>query len=179
MRLLWWAFAAIAVVVIVVAMVGALLPHDHVVSRTILLAASPDRVRDLIVDVQRYPSWRSGITRVVTQLPPLSEGPRIRWREFSREESLGFAMDASQPRQLVTRIADEALSFGGSWIFDLAPADEGTSLTITEHGEVHNPIFRFVSRILMGHTKSIDRYAADLALKLNTPRSVNAPVPGS
>ena len=82
MRLLWWVLAAIALIVIVVAVVGALLPHDHVVSRTILLAASPDRVRDLIVDVQRYPSWRSGITRVVTQLPPLSDGPRIRWREF-------------------------------------------------------------------------------------------------
>ncbi len=179
MRLLWWVLAAIAVVVIVVAVVGALLPQDHVVSRTILLAASPDRVRDLILDVQRYPSWRSGITRVVTQPPPLSEGPRIRWREFSREESLGFSMDASQPRRLVTRITDEALSFGGSWIFDLAPADEGTSLTITEHGEVHNPIVRFVSRFLMGHTKSIDQYAADLALKLNAPVSVTAPVPGT
>ena len=108
MRLLWWVLAAIALIVIVVAVVGALLPHDHVVSRTILLAASPDRVRDLIVDVQRYPSWRRGITRVVTQLPPLSDGPRIRWREFSREESLGFTMDASQPRRLVTRITDDS-----------------------------------------------------------------------
>jgi hypothetical protein len=65
-------------------------------------------------------------------------------------------------RRHVDRIADPSLPFGGRWIYDLASDGSGTALTITEEGEVYNPVFRFVSRFIMGHTRTIDRYIADL-----------------
>jgi len=62
----------------------------------------------------------------------------------------------------VTRIADPKLPFGGTWTYELSPAPERTSLRITEDGEVRNPVLRFVSRFVLGHTATIDRYLADL-----------------
>ena len=50
-------------------------------------------------------------------------------------------------------------------ISDLAADGEGTLLTITERGEVYNPIFRFVSKFLMGQTKSMDEYLRALGRK--------------
>ena len=47
-------------------------------------------------------------------------------------------------------------------VAELAADGGGTRLTITEDGEVYNPLFRFVSRFIMGHTSSIDRYLADV-----------------
>jgi hypothetical protein len=39
----------------------------------------------------------------------------------------------------------------------------GTELTITENGEVYNPLFRFVSRFIMGHAATIEKYQRDVA----------------
>ena len=43
---------------------------------------------------------------------------------------------------------------------------EVTSLTVTEDGEVQNPLFRFVSRFIMGQTATIDQYLRALGRKL-------------
>jgi hypothetical protein len=51
------------------------------------------------------------------------------------------------------------LPFGGRWEFDITPAGADASrVTITERGWVSNPIFRFVSRYVMGHTASLEAY---------------------
>jgi hypothetical protein len=77
-------------------------------------------------------------------------------------------------RRLVTRIADPSLPFGGGWTFDLIAANDATpgapnastTLRITEDGEVYNPIFRFVSRFVMGHHATIDAYLRDVGTRL-------------
>jgi hypothetical protein len=62
-------------------------------------------------------------------------------------------------RMLVGRIANTDLPFGGAWTYELTPAGEGlTTLRITEDGEVYNPIFRFVSRFVMGHEATMKQY---------------------
>jgi hypothetical protein len=67
------------------------------------------------------------------------------------------------PVRLVTRIADKNLPYGGSWTFELAPEGTGTRVTITENGEVYNPLFRFLSRFVFGHTATMDEYLASLS----------------
>lgn len=64
------------------------------------------------------------------------------------------------------RIADPNLPFGGTWTYDLVPGDQACSLTVTEDGEVYNPLFRFVSRFIIGHTATIDSYLKALQTKL-------------
>jgi hypothetical protein len=43
-------------------------------------------------------------------------------------------------------------------------------LRITEDGEVYNPVFRFVSRFVMGHTATMDKYLADVGKAIDDRR---------
>lgn len=51
------------------------------------------------------------------------------------------------------------------WIL-IVPDGSGSRLTITENGEIYNPVFRFVSRYVIGQTSTIDKYLTDLAPRL-------------
>lgn len=151
--------------VALVAIVGALLPKAHVASRTVRLNAPPERVWQAITDVQSFASWR-GVKSA--EVLPARDGHRV-WREVDEHgQAITFeVVDELAPRRLVTKIADRDLPFGGSWTYELVPADAGTQLTITENGEVYNPIFRFVSRFVMGHHATIDAYIAALTRKVS------------
>jgi hypothetical protein len=67
-------------------------------------------------------------------------------------------------------IADSTLPFGGKWTYELTPSGTGTMLRITEDGEVYNPVFRFVSRFVMGHTATMDKYLADVGKAIDDRR---------
>lgn len=78
---------------------------------------------------------------------------------------------ASERRgHFVAYIADRGLPFGGSWDYRIEPDGTGSKLTITENGEVYNPSFGFVSRYLMGHTATIDKHLAALAVKTGSTK---------
>jgi hypothetical protein len=63
---------------------------------------------------------------------------------------------------MVTVIVDKNLPFGGSWTFELKAEAAATTLTITENGEVYNPLFRFMSKFIFGHTATLEKYLQDL-----------------
>ena len=145
-------------------LVGTMLPQDHTASRTAHLTQSPDHVWATITDVAAFPSWRSEVDSV-TQLAP-HDGKMV-WREISKHQNkLTYEAETSvPPEHLVTRIVDKGLPFGGSWDFAISPDGEGSKISITEKGEVYNPVFRVVSRV-MGQTPSIDAYLTALAARL-------------
>jgi hypothetical protein len=93
---------------------------------------------------------------------------RARWLEAGGDGEILFErVEAVPAERLVTRIADPGLPFGGTWTYELADAEladagQGTRLRITEDGEVYNPAFRFISRFVLGHGRTIERYLADL-----------------
>jgi hypothetical protein len=70
-----------------------------------------------------------------------------------------------RPSLLVARIADPSLPFGGTWTYRIAPAAGGSDLAITEDGEVYNPIFRFMSKFVFGHTATLDTFLRNLQAK--------------
>jgi uncharacterized protein YndB with AHSA1/START domain len=169
-----WALIVIGVVAAILAIVvivGALQPRDHVVTMTARIAAPPNAVWTTITDASAFPSWRRDVTSV-DRLPVTPTGPS--WREHSRSGTLTMVVDsADPPHRLVTHIADVGLPFGGRWIYDIAPDNAGGSfVTITEQGSVYNPVFRFVSRFIMGHTATIDAYLRALGRKFG-----NEPTP--
>lgn len=156
--------AAIVAIVLVVTVVGMMLPQGHVASVTRHYDAQPDVVWSLITNRERFPEWRSDLRSV--QLLGDVKGKQ-RWKEQSKHDAVTMEItEAETDRRLVTRIADENLPFGGTWTFDLMPDGSGTNLTITERGEVYNPIFRFVSRFVMGHTATLKTYQEDAARAL-------------
>jgi uncharacterized protein YndB with AHSA1/START domain len=155
----------VAVIVVIVA-IGYLLPQGHVATRERTYRATPDAVFAAITTPASYPEWRSGVKKV-EMLP--SVGGKTSFKESGSDGDITFVIDeAVPPRRVVSRIADKSLPFGGSWTYELAPAAEGTRLSITENGEVYNPLFRFMSRFVFGHTATIDKYMDDLERRVAT-----------
>lgn len=80
-------------------------------------------------------------------------------------------VEHTAPSRMVTRIADNKLAFGGTWTITVAPAAGGSIVTIREDGFVKSLLFRFVSRFIMGHTRTVDRFLKDLAAQYSQPVS--------
>jgi uncharacterized protein YndB with AHSA1/START domain len=163
MRWLVLALGAVAAVALVVTIVGAALPRTHVAARAARVPASADAVWAALTDVAAYPSWRDDV-RAVEQLPP--RDGRAAWREDSRHGRITYEVRAATPpASLTTAIADPDLPFGGRWTFTLTPDAGGTRVVVVEDGEVRNPLFRFMSRYVFGHTATMDAYLRALGRK--------------
>ena len=155
-----WALIITGVVVafaVFIVVVGALLPRDHVATLSARISAPPTAVWAAITDPSGFTTWRSDVTRI-EMVGSTPSGPS--WREHSRHGAITMVIEVAEPpRRLVTRIADENLPFGGRWEFDIEPdGDSSSRVVISERGSVYNPVFRFVSRFVMGHTQGINRY---------------------
>ena len=162
-----WVLIVVAVLVIVAAVVwliGSQLPQGHSASRQAQLPVPPETVWTTITDIQAFPSWRPDVKRVMT-LPDV-EGRR-HWIEDTRNGQLPLVVERSDPpRLLVLRIADPNLPFGGTWTYEIAATSGGSTLTITENGEVYNPVFRFMSRFVFGYEGTMKGYLGNLEKKL-------------
>ena len=147
--------------VVIIIVVGAMLPRDHVASVAAKIAAPPTAVWSAIVQPEAFPTWRGDVRRV-EMLTSTANGPS--WREHTRNGTLTMGIEQSEPpRRVVTRILDQNLPYGGVWEYDIAPdGANGSRVTITERGWVSNPVFRFVSRFVMGQTSSMDAYLRSL-----------------
>jgi len=140
-----------------VAWFGARLPVAHVATRSIVLPVPPDTVFAAITNFASTPSWRPDVQRV--DLVADGPGGHPRFTEISRSGSLTMEVALVEPpARLVTRIVGDDLPFGGAWSYRIDPDGPGSRVTITEHGEVYNPVFRFISRYVMGHATTLETY---------------------
>jgi uncharacterized protein YndB with AHSA1/START domain len=155
----------LALIVMVVLLVGWTLPVGHRVTREATYPATPGQVFKLITDVKSFPQWRPSVKEVEV-LPPVDG--RSQFRETGKDGKILYQIDSIAPNEyLITRIADRSLPFGGKWTYQLTSRGDSTNLSITEDGEVYNPVFRFVSRFVFGHTATMDRYLSDLSRRIN------------
>lgn len=166
-----WTLITLGILVAVIgvmAIIGTLLPAGHRASRTVTLSAPPESVFAVITDVERYPEWRSDV-KEVSRLTA-ADGA-MRFEEKGRQGTVPYRVtEHVLPSRWVVRIDDPSLPYGGSWTYELRPESTGTSLTITEDGEVYNPIFRFLSRTVFSTSATIEAYQAALLTRL-APRS--------
>jgi len=166
------AVGALAAAVVAVVLEGRRLPVEHQASRCLRLRQSPHSVWGTLTDIDGFTAWRPSLARV-ERLPEVAG--RMRWREHEGRGKITFeAVEAAPPQRFTTRIADPSLPFGGTWTYVITPTPEGCTVTITERGEVYNPIFRFVSRYIMGHTATIDRYLKALAARFGEDAAVES-----
>src|SRR5690348_8252306 len=165
MRVALIVVGSLVALIAIVAVIGALLPVKHQVTREATFKISADKLFALISSPLDFPKWRTGVKSV--ELLPTGGGPP-KWTEVSSDGTITFAVTQSIPGvELVTTIADKSLPFGGSWTYVLAPAGGGggsdsTTLRITEDGEFYNVFFRFMSRFVFGHASTIERYLEDV-----------------
>lgn len=161
--------ALVAFVILIVA-IGAMLPKQHTASRTVELRATAEQVFALISGPQ---DWRTDLK----EYKFFDERTRHMVRESDKHgQTITYEIVQSQPPSLLKRtIADKNLPFGGSWTWKIVPQGSGCSVTITEDGEVYNPVFRFVSKFIMGHTRTIDSYLAILSRALEDSAQARTP----
>lgn len=164
----------LAALIALVAVIGVMLPRDHVATVTAHIAAKPEEVWATITTPAAFPEWRTDVKRVEL-LPTTPTGPS--WREHGSNGAITFVADVWEPpKRFVGRIADTGLPFGGSWEYRVEPdGPTATRVTITERGSIYNPIFRFVSRFIMGYTGTMKGYLNALARRFGgetTPTEV-------
>ncbi len=164
-RYLVMAVVGLVVVLAMVLLVGSYLPVKHQATREATYRATPAQLFALIRNVDDYPSWQKSVSKV--EVLPVVEGKQ-RFRETNNGQAITYELgDIVPDKRMVSRIVDDKLPFGGSWTYELTPGQSAntTTLRITENGEVYNPIFRFVSRFVMGHTATIDKYLEAVATR--------------
>jgi len=163
MRIIMLLLAVVAGLALIVVATGYLLPVQHVVTVAAHVPATPEQVWDAVTDVAAYPKWRGDVTSVA-MMP--SDSGHVAWREHGKNDAISFAIEqAERPRRLVTRITDTSLPFGGTWEYIITPDGTGSRVQITEQGEVYNPVFRFVSRFIMGHTATARAFLTSLGAR--------------
>lgn len=164
-RLRWVAIPAGALLLAaaVVTGVGYALPLAHTATVSVELPAAPEEVWGLIRDLEGTASWRPGVRRVSRVAGAAGEV----WEEHNQFGPIRYRVEAEEPPvRLVLRIVDNP-DFGGTWTYELAPAGSGTRLSITENGEIYSPLFRFISRFVMGYDGTMREYARALQRRLS------------
>jgi Polyketide cyclase / dehydrase and lipid transport len=160
MRWIIWIVVALAVIVGLVALIGSQLPKAHSVTRTTRVKLPPDALYTLLSDVDNYRTWRPDVKALARQ--PDRDGRPAWVEEMASGKIAMFFERMDRPSLLVARIADPTLPFGGAWTYRITPVPDGSELSITEDGEVYNPIFRFMSRFVFGHTATLDAFVRHL-----------------
>ena len=163
-----WIVIVVGLLVVLVALVvviGVMLPKNHLVSRSSHFRQPPQAIWGAITGP---PDWRPDI-RSFEKLPT-RDGHRS-WKEIDKDgQAIAYeSVEETEPHRLVTKIADPKLPFGGTWTFEIEPQQDGSQVAITEAGEIYNPIFRFMSRFVLGYSGSIDTYLKALHAKLGEP----------
>jgi len=155
---------AVTLLVVIIALIGAMLPKAHIVARTARIAMPPDALYTLLADITQYQSWRPDV-KSLQRLPDKNGMPA--WVEESNGMKIPMRFERMErPSLLVGRIDTDELPFSGAWTYRITPAGTGASdLTITEDGAVRNPIFRFMSRFVFGHYATMDAFLKNLAAR--------------
>lgn len=163
MRIVVVLLAVVVGLGLVVVLVGMMLPVKHEATVSAAIPATPDAVWAVLTDPASYPKWRGDVTAVEILA---ADSGHVAWREQGKNGAISYVIErAEPPRRLVTRISDKSLPFGGAWEYELTPDGTGSRVRITEHGEVYNPLFRFVSRFIMGHTATVSAYLKALGAR--------------
>lgn len=162
-RILSYVLAGVAFAALAIVVTGFFLPREHSASVRAHYNTPPQQIYEAIVDVAAGSAWRTGLDSVQI----LKQAP-LKWREFASWGNLTMVLDeATSPSRIVSRIADTSEGFGGTWTYEIVAEGTGSAVTITEEGEVYNPLFRFMSKFVFGHYKSLETYTTDLGGKFN------------
>jgi hypothetical protein len=143
MKWMVWTAGALLATVGIVTLVGYFLPVAHEAARSAEFNKPPDAVYALISRLESYSAW---------------------WPENEIEVEV---VEAAPPRRFVTRIVGES-AFGGTWTWDIEPTATGSRATITERGEIYNPIFRTLARFVFGYTSAMESCLAAAQRRLAT-----------
>lgn len=169
MKLTFIMVGIVAGLFVLTVIIGLLLPRGHIAARTARFKRPLLEVWQAITDHENEPSWRTDL-KSKKRVADIHGHPV--WLEVhQRGDNLTLETVLSQPprdgrARFVGRIADDKLPFSGTWTYELkSEGDDACTVTITEDGEVHNPVFRFIAYFIMSNTSTIEKYLKMLAAR--------------
>ncbi len=171
MKLLLFVLFGLACLVTLLWGVGLLIPPNHVASRSVHLARSPEVVWEVVSDLSGFDRWAPEVTGA-TRLADRNGHPV--WAMQGKWAMPLEVEEISPPERMVTRIADPKLPFGGTWTWEIAPAGNGCLVTLTERGEIKSAFFRTLSRFVFGYTSTLDSYLKALGKRFDEDVSPTA-----
>lgn len=163
---MWWLllfFGSLFGLLILMTLIGLLLPRRHRAARYRVFTASPERVYAAVYDMEAAPSWRKDVRRA--ERLPDRNGNEV-WREMTARGPLITELtELIRGEKIVRKVVDNP-SFGGTWTYTITPEGHGARLTITEDGEIRNPLFRFMGNVFFSMTSTMEKYFDALAVHL-------------
>lgn len=164
--------ALIVAVLALITAIGWKLPAEHRIAREAELPHGPDTVWTAISDFRALPAWMPGIRRV-HKLDAI-EG-RERWLYETAEGDMTIeVVTRAAPTELTIRSVSSDFAFGGTWTHRISPANAGSWVSVTEHGWISNPFFRFMYRYVFAHATTPDEALAALKRYLDGPAQISA-----
>lgn len=163
MKILLYGLAIILLLFGAVYVIGLMMDVSHIATVQRKIPLSQGHTWTLITNFKDYPSWRSDVRSVVVE-------DDNHWTEInSYDDEVKYQLEIVEAGKAVqTRIMNDDLPYGGYWTIQLARDGNGTSVTITEHGEVYNPFFRFMSKFVFGHEATMNEYLNNLSKYRNS-----------
>jgi hypothetical protein len=174
MGILGWSLTAVGLLAglaSVATIAGCLVPRGHVATRTLALRQSPESVWAVLRDGESWPSWWGLLKAVERQ----TEGGREQWR-LDYKDGNRFVLDvveATAPWHMALKIDDVKKLFEGRWVYDVDAVEGGSRVTLTEHGEITNPLIRLMARMMMDPHMYIDMHLKALAAKFGETPVLN------
>ncbi|GAN05852.1 hypothetical protein MAM1_0103c05328 [Mucor ambiguus] len=161
--------------------IGTLIPASHIVSRSVNLKLSSQKLWNILIDVSSYPKWQPKVEKVTVQE---EKGQQTVFVEHStRKRHTVIIHHQRAPYKCLLRILEERPSidgqkkiptFSGSWTFEITQdkeAEDQVTLRITEQGVIKKPIVRVTHMLLFGFHRRIDRFINDLQALVTSEES--------
>jgi len=173
--------AALLVVVVVITIYGATLPLKHAAASMARYKQTPEALWAAISDIPGLVTWRRGVTGVERQ--PDRDGHPV-WLVHDDHHAMPLIVAETEPNKWLKTVipADADLPFGGTWAWQISPADEATVVTIIEEGEIYNPLFRALADLVFGYHGTLNETLEDLGRKFGEevhPEPVPQAVPAN
>lgn len=134
--------------------IGAMLPREHRVSRSINVAAPQADVWAVIEDIDHIHDW-------LPELSPLDrltdqDGLRV-YEGMQGREPLTLTITEEEPTdRLVAKFEWVSNAQGAVWTLELASSELGTEVSLTEEGFIQAPPVRLYKTMTDGHEQALD-----------------------
>ena len=151
--------AVLATVIAIVAIfgllsVGAMLPREHVVSRSIDIAAPQTDVYAVIEDVDHLHDWLADLSPLDRM--PDDQGQRV-YQGLQGSEPVQITVkEEDGSSRLIAEFVLESNARGATWTLELDSTELGTSVSLTEEGFIQAPPVRLYWTMTDGHEASLD-----------------------
>jgi len=165
---LWVMIAVVGLgaVTVGLAIWGARLPETHTVTISRAVPLPIGQVWSVLIDFAGQASWRPDFVSAERQDD--FQGRAV-WREVYKgsQETLIQTIAREKPIRLVRRLEDVRGTSKALWSYELTDHGGVTQLTVTETGNIRNPIARWGLRYMVGQAAYLESYMDALCRHLD------------